>query len=173
MSHEHELTVNDEKDHNTMISLKVKRLLSTAKLPVRGSPFSAGYDLHAAESGSIAAGGRAIIPTGLAIKCPPGTYGRIAARSGLAAKYMICVGAGVVDADYRGEVQILLFNHSSEHFHYREGDRIAQLVLEKIYTPDVEEVNELDTTERNSCCFGSTGISGPPFLYYNSKIAIL
>ncbi len=143
-------------------ALQVKRLVKHARLPARGSELAAGYDLAASEAGVVAAGGKALVPTGLAIKCPPGTYGRIAPRSGLAVKNMIGVGAGVVDADYRGEVRVVLFNHGPEPFAYKEGDRVAQLVLERIYTPPVEEVDDLDATERGAGGFGSTGVAGPP-----------
>lgn len=83
--------------------------------------------------------------------------GRIAPRSGLAAKNFIDTGAGVIDADYRGPVKVLLFNHSDADFAVAEGDRVAQLVLERIYTPEVEEVQELEESVRGAGGFGSTG----------------
>lgn len=83
--------------------------------------------------------------------------GRIAPRSGLASKHFIDTGAGVIDADYRGQVKILLFNHSETDFDVNEGDRVAQLVLERIYTPDVVEVAELEDSVRGAGGFGSTG----------------
>lgn len=85
------------------------------------------------------------------------TDGRIAPRSGLAAKHMIDTGAGVIDADYRGQVKVLLFNHGENDFDVKEGDRIAQLVLERIYTPEVLEVQELEESVRGAGGFGSTG----------------
>lgn len=87
------------------------------------------------------------------------TDGRIAPRSGLAAKNFIDVGAGVIDADYRGQVKVLLFNHSDADFVVKEGDRVAQLVLERIYTPEVVEVQELEESVRGAGGFGSTGVS--------------
>lgn len=84
--------------------------------------------------------------------------GRIAPRSGLAAKNFIDVGAGVIDADYRGPVKVLLFNHGETGFEVKEGDRVAQLVLERIYTPEVEEVEELEESVRGAGGFGSTGV---------------
>uniref|UniRef100_A0A8H7TNT4 Deoxyuridine 5'-triphosphate nucleotidohydrolase n=1 Tax=Bionectria ochroleuca TaxID=29856 RepID=A0A8H7TNT4_BIOOC len=78
-------------------------------------------------------------------------------RSGLASKNFIDTGAGVIDADYRGEVKVLLFNHAEADFEIKEGDRIAQLVLERIYTPDVVEVQELEESVRGAGGFGSTG----------------
>ena len=85
------------------------------------------------------------------------TDGRIAPRSGLASKHMIDTGAGVIDADYRGQVKVLLFNHGEKDFEVKEGDRIAQLVLERIYTPEVKEVEELEESVRGAGGFGSTG----------------
>lgn len=85
--------------------------------------------------------------------------GRIAPRSGLASKNFIDTGAGVIDADYRGPVKVLLFNHSDADFAVKEGDRVAQLVLERIYTPDVLEVQELEESVRGAGGFGSTGVN--------------
>jgi dUTP pyrophosphatase len=90
--------------------LLIKRLSPTAQLPTRGSSLAAGYDLYASASSVVPAGGKALVSTGLSIAVPEGTYGRVAPRSGLASKWGIHTGAGVVDADYRGEVFVLLFN---------------------------------------------------------------
>ena len=87
------------------------------------------------------------------------TDGRIAPRSGLAAKNFIDTGAGVIDADYRGQVKVLLFNHSDVDFTVKEHDRVAQLILERIYTPEVMEVQELEESGRGEGGFGSTGVS--------------
>jgi len=91
---------------------------------------------------------------------PVGTYGRVAPRSGLASKFMIDTGAGVIDADYRGIVFVLLFNHSEKDFEVKQGDRVAQLIIEKIQTPDVQEVQDLEETLRGAGGFGSTGGHG-------------
>lgn len=88
---------------------------------------------------------------------PDGLYGRVAPRSGLAVRHGIDVGAGVIDADYRDELRILLFNFSSEPFHIAEGDRIAQIVFERIAQPSLAEVEALDATSRAGG-FGSTGL---------------
>ena len=138
--------------------LFVKRLCNNAALPRRGTEGAAGYDLSAAHESIIPAKGKGIVKTGLAISFPPGMYARIAPRSGLAIKKFIDVGAGVVDQDYRGEVGVILFNHSDSDFQVKQGDRIAQLILEKIETPAVQEVQELGDTERGSGGFGSTEI---------------
>ena len=117
--------------------LFVKRLCNNAALPRRGTDGSAGYDLSAAQDCVIPAKGKGIVKTGLAISFPPGLYARIAPRSGLVVKKFIDVGAGVVDQDYRGEVGVVLFNHSDVDFKVKQGDKIAQLILEKIKTPVV------------------------------------
>ncbi|KAF8138677.1 dUTPase-like protein [Boletus edulis] len=149
--------MSDSVQHASSPQLLVKRLSEKAKLPTRGSPLAAGYDLCSAEKKMIPARGKALIDTQLSIAVPIGTYGRVAPRSGLASKFMIDTGAGVVDADYRGTVFVLLFNLSDQDFEVQEGDRIAQLVLEKICNPDVLEVENLDQTIRGVNGFGSTG----------------
>ena len=107
----------------------------------------------------IPSGEQRAISTKIAIRTPVGTYGRIAPRSGLAAKHMIDVHAGVIDRDYTGEVVVLLVNHSmTAPFAVSKGDRVAQLVLEKIASPVVTEVLELDGTARGVGGFGSTGV---------------
>lgn len=88
----------------------------------------------------VPAGRQALIKTDLSIAIPRDTYARIAPRSGLAVKKMIDVGAGVVDYDYRGPVGVVLFNHGSEDFLVKKGDRVAQLILERICMADIEEV---------------------------------
>ncbi|KAL2863927.1 dUTPase-like protein [Aspergillus lucknowensis] len=138
-------------------SLFVKKLTPSARPPTRGSAFAAGYDLYAAKEIIIPAKGKALVDTGLAIAVPEGTYGRVAPRSGLASKHFIDTGAGVIDADYRGEVKVLLFNFSEVDFTVNEGDRVAQLVLERIYTPEVAVVEELAESVRGAGGFGSTG----------------
>ncbi|KAI1214004.1 dUTP diphosphatase [Annulohypoxylon truncatum] len=137
--------------------LLIKKLSPTAKLPTRGSAFSAGYDLYASQPTTIPARGKALVETDISIAVPAGTYGRIAPRSGLAAKHFIDTGAGVIDADYRGPVKVLLFNHADTDFGVAAGDRVAQLVVERIYTPDVVEVEELEESVRGAGGFGSTG----------------
>ncbi|KAI1640385.1 dUTPase-like protein [Biscogniauxia mediterranea] len=137
--------------------LLIKKLSDKARLPTRGSAFAAGYDLYASKETTIPARGKALVDTDIAIAVPAGTYGRIAPRSGLASKHFIDTGAGVIDADYRGQVKVLLFNHGEADFAVAEGDRVAQLVVERIYTPDVVEVAELEESVRGAGGFGSTG----------------
>ena len=100
--------------------------------------------------------------TDLSIAIPRDTYARIAPRSGLAWKHFIDTGAGVVDYDYRGNVGVILFNHAETDFEVKAGDRVAQLILERIMTPPVAEVADLGETERGAGGFGSTGVAKVP-----------
>jgi dUTP pyrophosphatase len=196
--------------------LRVRRLTDAATLPVRGSALAAGYDVSSSEDSEVPARGKALVSTGLVVAVPEGTYGRVAPRSGLAWKHFIDVGAGVIDADYRGELKVLLFNHSDVAFKgelelrreggsrggpalrsrlpplaccccccycccslthpdplslnnnhnksttVNKGDRVAQLVLERIVTPEVVEDADLGDTARGAGGFGSTGVAGAP-----------
>jgi dUTP pyrophosphatase len=135
----------------------VKRLVPEAQLPVRCSADAAGYDLFSSEPTSMIPGERRCVSTGLSMAIPKGYYGRVAPRSGLAVKNGLTTGAGVIDSDYRGEVRVLLFNHGQQDVHLPASSRIAQLILEKITTPDVIEVDDLDATTRGVAGFGSTG----------------
>ncbi|GAM85961.1 hypothetical protein ANO11243_039710 [Dothideomycetidae sp. 11243] len=137
--------------------LQIQLLAPSAKVPTRGSAFAAGYDLYASRPASIPARGRALVETDISVAVPEGTYGRVAPRSGLAVKHGIDTGAGVIDADYRGPVKVLLFNVSDEEFAVQEGDRIAQLVIERIYTPEIAVVEKLADSVRGAGGFGSTG----------------
>ena len=138
--------------------LYIKKLKNSAAIPKRATEGAAGYDLASAEETVVPAKGKTVVKTGISIATPEGCYGRIAPRSGLAVKKYIDVGAGVIDSDYRGEVGVVLFNHSDEDFEVKQGDRIAQLVLEKIATPQVKETADLPSTVRGSQGFGSTGL---------------
>lgn len=137
--------------------LKFTKAVPEAFAPTKGSAKAAGYDLRSAYDYVVPSQGKGIIDTGIKIQLPEGCYGRIAPRSGLAAKNFIDVGAGVVDEDYRGLIMVVLFNHSSTQFEVKKGDRIAQLICERIYYPDIEEVNDLSDTVRGEGGFGSTG----------------
>ncbi|KAG6557628.1 hypothetical protein Mapa_000909 [Marchantia paleacea] len=141
------------------LALRVKKLVPEAILPSRGSALAAGYDLSSAYDAIVPARGKALIKTGLSVAIPEGTYGRVAPRSGLAWKHSIDVGAGVIDADYRGPLGVILFNHSDVEFSIKAGDRIAQLILECIVTPEVLELDDLDETVRGEGGFGSTGVA--------------
>lgn len=104
--------------------------------------------------------GKELVKTDLQVMIPEGCYGRVAPRSGLAVKNFIDVGAGVVDSDYRGNVGVVLFNFSDMDFQVKKGDRVAQLICEKIEFPElIEEKENLTETGRGDGGFGSTGIS--------------
>ena len=124
--------------------LRIQKHSEAARIPTRGSSRATGYDLYSAEPKIIPARGKALVDTQLSIAVPEGTYGRVAPRSGLASKFSIVTGAGVIDADYRGIVFVLLFNLRDQDFEIRLGDRIAQLVLKRVATPEVSEVVYLD-----------------------------
>lgn len=141
--------------------LRVKKMTAAAILPTRGSILAAGLDLSAAYDAIIPAKGKGLVKTDLVIAVPDGCYARVAPRSGLAWKNFIDTGAGVIDADYRGNVGVILFNHSSDDFIVKRKDRVAQLILEKIEYPEVQEVDEIEDTERGVGGFGSTGVSIP------------
>jgi dUTP pyrophosphatase len=132
-------------------------------LPAYQSATAAGLDLMAAvpegEPITIAPGRYAMIPTGIALALPPGTEGQVRPRSGLAAKFGVTVlnSPGTIDADYRGEVRILLINHGTEYFKIERGMRIAQLVIAQIVFVTIRTVEILDKTARSHAGFGSTG----------------
>lgn len=137
--------------------LRFAKLSENATAPTRGTPLAAGYDLYSAHNIVVPAKGKEVVKTDIQIAVPDGCYGRVAPRSGLAAKKFIDVGAGVIDQDYRGNVGVVLFNFSSEDFQVNKGDRIAQLICERICYPDLEELPSLENTERGSNGYGSTG----------------
>jgi len=139
------------------VALRFAKLSENAFTPTRGSSLAAGYDLYSAYEYTVPAGGKTVALTDIQIALPDGCYGRVAPRSGLAAKFFIDVGAGVIDQDYRGNVGVVLFNFGQEPFKVSKGDRIAQLILERIYIPDLQEVKNLDETDRGEGGFGSTG----------------
>lgn len=137
--------------------LKVKKLSSNATLPVRASPGAAGYDLFSAEDCVIEPRTRKVVKTDLSMAIPARHYGRVAPRSGLSFKFGIDIAAGVIDSDYRGPLGIVMVNNGVSAFEVKAGDRVAQLLLERVSTPEVEEVEELDDTVRGTSGFGSTG----------------
>lgn len=138
--------------------MKIKKLNISAKIPTRANPNDAGADLYSIENIVVPPLSRAIVKAGIAIEIPESYYGRIAPRSGLAAKYGIDVLAGVIDSSYRGEIGVVLFNSdSSNSFTVNVGDRIAQLIIESHYNPIFVEVLELTETNRGEGGFGSSG----------------
>jgi len=133
------------------------RLSPAARLPTRGSRFSAGLDLYSSEDVTIEPHQRTVVKTGLSVAVPHGFYGRVAPRSGLAVNHGLDVLAGVIDSDYRGELLCALINHGSDPIEIKTGMRIAQLVIEAIATPDAIWSEDLSRTERGHGGIGSTG----------------
>ena len=141
------------------MSLPVIRLSPDAILPTRGSEFAAGLDLYAPLAGVVEPGERLLVKLDISIELPKDTYGHVLPRSGLALKYGIHVGAGVIDEDYRGNVGVLLMNFGNKPFVFAPGDRIAQLVVKTYHRLAVVEKGseEATATERGDGGFGSTG----------------
>lgn len=117
---------------------------------------AAGLDLCSIEDAELQPKQRATVRTGLAVAIPPGFYGRVAPRSGLAAKQGLDVLAGVIDSDYRGEIRCVLFNTGDEVITLAAGSKICQLIIEQIITPEAAWTNDLDSTARGAGGFGST-----------------
>jgi dUTP diphosphatase len=141
--------------------LRVQRLDPAARLPVRAHDDDAGYDLYALHEARIEPGARAKIRTGIAIELRPGHAGLVLPRSGLAARHGIALAnaPGLIDAGYRGELQVLLLNTDrAAAFDVAAGDRIAQLVVVAVAAPLVVEVDALAATLRGEAGFGSSGV---------------
>jgi dUTP pyrophosphatase len=144
-----------------MTTFKIAKLHEDAVTPTRGSDGAAGYDLSSCEDGVVPARQWKMFNTGIALEIPTEytCYARVAPRSGLSLKKGITTGAGVIDSDYRNAIGVILFNMSDEDFVVTKGDRIAQLIFERIYTPNLEvvEYSSMMDTERGLKGFGSTG----------------
>lgn len=145
------------------MKVAIKRLPHGSDLPLPGyaTSGSAGLDLHAAvtDSQHLAPGERAIVPSGISIALPEGYEAQVRPRSGLAAKHGVtCLNSpGTIDADYRGEIGVILINHGAEPFEIRRGDRIAQMVIAPVTMAALVEVEDLPETSRGDGGFGSTG----------------
>jgi len=135
------------------------KLADKAIIPKKGSQFAAGHDIYALTDGLVPAKGQKMVETGIAIGLPEGTYGRLAVRSGMASKMGIAVGGGVIDVDYTGEVKVILRNHGEADCVFKAGDRIAQLIVEKVANADAMEVDDLEITERGKMGFGSSDMN--------------
>ena len=140
----------------TIDVLRFKQLDSRALLPKRGSALAAGLDICSIEDLAIKPMQRVMAKTGLAVAIPPGFYGRVAPRSGLAVKNGLDVLAGVIDSDYRGEICCLLYNTGDEVISLPAGSKICQLIIEQIITPEAAWATDLDETARGAGGFGST-----------------
>jgi dUTP pyrophosphatase len=143
------------------VHIRVRRLDHYLDLPAAQHPDDAGYDLHAREDALIpAGGGRALVPTGVAVAIPSGHGGFVLPRSGLALRHGItCLNTpGLIDPLYRGEVKVVLVNTDpSTAYQVHRGDRIAQLVVQRVETVEWVEVDDLGDTQRSAEGFGSTG----------------
>ena len=152
-----------------MEPVRIKRLPHAQDLPLPAyeTAGAAGLDLRAAlpeRTLELAPGARSLVPTGLVLALPPGSEGQVRPRSGLALRHGVTVlnAPGTIDADYRGEVQVLLVNLGQETFTIRHGDRIAQLVVAPVARATLVELDALDDTARGEGGFGSTGVADPP-----------
>ena len=141
---------------STFDVLRFKQLDPRAVLPKRGSALAAGLDLCSIEDVELLPKQRAMVRTGLAVAIPARFYGRVAPRSGLAAKNGLDVLAGVIDSDYRGEICCILYNTGDDIIQLASGTKICQLILEQIITPEATWVVDLDETARGAGGFGST-----------------
>jgi dUTP pyrophosphatase len=156
------------------MEIKYSKLIDTAQVPFRANESDAGYDLFSTEYVTIEPFQRKLVATGISVEIPPGFYGRIAPRSGLACKKGVDVMAGVIDSGYRGEVKVLLISFNFEGYNLKPnayeamfgssnkidikpGDRIAQLIIEKCYDVDWQQMKTLKNSERGEGGFGSSG----------------
>ena len=139
--------------------LRVRRVHPDAVLPAYAHPGDAGLDLTSTAAVTLPSGGRAAVPTGLAVAVPEGWVGLVHPRSGLARRHGVTVAnaPGTVDAGYRGEVLVLLVNLGQEEVSLAAGERIAQLLVQRVGHAHVVEVDDLEDTSRGSGGFGSTG----------------
>jgi len=140
-----------------MVRVKVKKLVEGARVPTYAHEGDAGMDLYSVEELVIPAVERRVVKTGISMEIPEGYVALFWDKSGLAAKKGITVMGGVIDSHYRGEFMIILFNSSKEDFEIREGDKIAQVLIQKVERAEIEEVEELGETLRGEGRFGSTG----------------
>ena len=147
----------------------IKRLDPDVPLPRYARADDAGLDLHAAKTVALGPGERALVPTGLAVAIPPGYAGLVLPRSGLALRHGLSMvnTPGLIDAGYRGEVMVLLINHDrATAVTLERGDRIAQLVIQRVERAELVEADELPPSDRGAGGFGSTGTttggSAPP-----------
>ena len=144
-----------------MNKIRVKKLCENAILPTYGSSYAAGADLYACLDSEVTIGPGEIfwVPTGISLEVPEGCAGLIYARSSMGTKRGLAPAnkVGVIDSDYRGEVRVVLLNHSKEPQTIGPGERIAQLLITPVLTPGFEEAQELTDTQRGAGGFGSTG----------------
>ena len=140
------------------MNLQVKKLHPDAIVPSFAHPGDAGMDLYSVEDMVLAPGERRSVPTGIAIALPDGYVSLVWDKSGPSHKFGVKTLGGVLDSGYRGEYLIGLVNLGQETFEIRKGQKIAQLLIQKVERPDIEEVDELSDTSRGTGGFGSTGV---------------
>lgn len=143
------------------MTLAFKRIHPDAVLPAYAHPSDAGMDLRSVADVVIPRGGRALVPTGLAVLLPPAYEAQVRPRSGLALKHGVTVlnSPGTIDAGYRGEIGVILANFGEADFAVKKGDKIAQLVIAPVTQPQVVETDVVDATDRGMGGFGSTGVA--------------
>lgn len=143
------------------MKIQIKKVRENAKIPTRGTSGAAGFDLYACitEPLTLKKGDTALIPTGIAIAVPEGYAAFIHSRSGLSIKRGICLlnSVGVIDSDYRGEICVGVIKATDEPYTIEPNERIAQMVIKPVETPELIETDKLDSTDRGAGGFGSTG----------------
>lgn len=144
--------------YNETHELRISKLEKDSIIPSRANVSDAGYDLYAVIETIIPARGRGLIRTGIAMEIPSGHVGLIWPRSGLAVKAGLDVLAGVIDSGYRGEICIVLQNHTDHDYIVRKHDRVAQILIQKVATVQIKTVSNLDKSDRGTGGFGSSGI---------------
>ena len=141
-------------------------------MPTKGSRMAAGHDIYTLNYGTIPAQRQMLVETGISIGLPKGTYGRLAARSGMASKQAMAVGGGVIDADYTGEIRVILRNQGTSDYEFKAGDRIAEHIVETIQTSEAVVVDKLGEIQRGMQGFGSTDL-GPKRLITSKEHKIM
>jgi len=142
------------------MTLAFRRIHPDAALPAYAHPGDAGMDVRSVADMVVPAHGRALVPTGLVMLLPPMYEAQVRPRSGLALKHGVTVlnTPGTIDAGYRGEVGVILFNSGDEDFQVRKGDKVAQIVIAPVTRPEIVETDVVDETDRGAGGFGSTGV---------------
>jgi len=143
-------------------SLRIMTLSDKMIIPTKGSQFVPVMTSIAVSNGVVLAKGQAMVETGIAIGLPEETYGRLAARTGMAIRLGIAVGSGVIDADYTGEVKVILGDHGQAEYSFSVGDQMAQLIVQEIADANTMEVDDLGTSERGQIGFGSSDLNPKP-----------
>lgn len=140
------------------MKIRVKKIHPDAKVPAFAHPGDAGMDLYSVEDMVLAPGERGSVPTGIAIELPDGYVSLVWDKSGPSHKFGVKTLGGVLDSGYRGEYLIGLINLGQENFEIKKGQKIAQLLIQKVERPEIEETDELGDTSRGAGGFGSTGV---------------